>query len=795
MDRTARAVVIGGGVTGCGLLYHLAKLGWTDCLLVEKNDLTAGATWHAAGHVAHYSASALLTRLQKETTDLFPVLEAETGQATGFHRTGAIRLATQAEHVTDFKRALAKAKALDVEMEIIGPDEIKRLFPFIVTEGLIAGAHTFGDGHADPTGVTMAYAIGARAMGAKISIGETVESLTWSGREWAVETNKGTIRAEIVVNCAGMWSPEIAAMVGVTLPLIVFMHQHMVTEDYPPIRALDHELPLLRDPAGGFNMRQEGKAFLSGVYEHEPEFVFRDGIPPEFGRELMTPNLDRSADFLAAAMARIPAFGEVGIKTIYNGPTSRTPDHQPMLGPVPGVPNHFIAAGYAAGIMQAGFTKYLAQWIAQGEPEVDMTELDVSRFGVHADRAFTFDVVHAGHTFSNAIPYPYGERSAGRPARTSALYDRLAAAGSVFGVRNGWEVANWFADSGDDPAEPLSFKRPRWQGAVGREVAAAAGAAALADLSYLSLFGISGPGAEAFLDRLSAAPLPAPGRATTAPLLTPAGGVATCLRIARVRGDDFWMIGPGEHERRDHDWLWRQLPPDGTVQLHNRSGRFGILLLTGPEAGPILRDCGKADIFTDLGEAGLPEGGVAKAGLGYAPATVIRLDETGCGDHWLVTPMDFLRHLHDTVSAAGAKCGLRPMGLRAWDSLLLERAVPAIGPDADRTMTPAEAGLDALVAWDKEGFQGKEAARAAGSDRRMALLRVASAEMDPWRNDVVWDGEEAVALVGSGGYGHRAGASLALAALPAALAEPGRTLEVEIAGERFPAEIVRAPLA
>jgi dimethylglycine dehydrogenase len=779
MDRTARAVVIGGGVTGCGLLYHLAKLGWTDCLLVEKNDLTAGATWHAAGHVSHYTTSALLTRLQKETTDLFPVLEAETGQATGFHRTGAIRLATRPEHVTDFKRALAKGKALGVDMEIIGPAEIKRLFPFIVTEGLIAGCHTFGDGHADPTGVTMAYARGARDMGARISIGETVRSLTRKGGEWEIATTKGTIRAEVVVNCAGMWSPEIAAMVGVTLPLIVFMHQHMVTEDYAPIRELDHELPLLRDPAGGFNMRQEGGGFLSGVYEHEPEFVFKDGIPPEFGQELMTPNLDRSADFLAAAMARIPAFGEVGIKTVYNGPTSRTPDHQPLLGPVPGVPNYFIGAGYAAGIMQAGFTKHLAQWIAGGEPELDMSELDVRRFGVHADRAFTFDVVHAGHTFSNAIPYPYGERVAGRPARTSALYDRQAAEGAVFGSRNGWEVANWFAGPDDEPAEPSSFRRPGWQRAVGREVAAAAGA-------YLSLFGVSGAGAEDWLKTLSAAALPAPGRAVHAPFLTSAGRVATSFRLARAAKGEFHLIGPGEFERRDHDWLWRQLPADGSVQLHNRSGRFGILLLTGPKAGDILGGCAKADIFADPAPADLPEGAVTTAGLGYAPATVMRLDETGCGDRLLITPMDFLRHLHAAVTAAGAEHGLRPLGLRAWDSLRLERAVPAIGLDADRTMTPAEAGYGGIAA---------APASTGPADRRMALLRVDSPDMDAWRNDTVWDGDSAVALIGSGGYGHRAQASLAMAALPSALAEPGRSLEVEIAGERFPAEVLPGPAA
>ncbi|MDA0704743.1 MAG: hypothetical protein O3A96_16130, partial [Proteobacteria bacterium] len=370
-----------------------------------------------------------------------------------------------------------------------------------------------------------------------------------------------------------------------------------------------------------------------------------------------------------------------------------------------------------------------------------------------------------------------------------------AAEGAVFGTRNGWEVANWFAGPGDDPTEPSSFRRPRWQAAVGREVAAAAGTAALGDLSYLSLFGVSGAGAETWLDHLSAANVPACGQATQAPFLTEAGHVATCFRLARLASGEFLLIGPGEQERRDHDWLWRQLPSDNTVHLHNRSGRFGILLLTGPKAGDILRSCSKADIFADPAPADLPEGTITTAGLGYAPATVLRLDETGCGDHFLITPMDFLRHLETAVSDAGTEHGLLPLGLRAWDSLRLERAVPAIGPDASRAMTPAEAGLDAQVVWAKDAFQGKEPAMAADPGRRMALLRVASPDMDPWRNDTVWHGGEAIALIGSGGYGHRTGASLALAPLPAALAKPGTALEVEIAGERFPAEVVAPPAA
>ena len=458
MKTHARVLIIGGGVTGCGLAYHLTKLGWSDIVLVEKNELTAGATWHAAGHLMHYSNGAILTKLQKETTDLFPKLEQETGQPVGFHRSGAIRLISHPDQQIEYRRAVAKAELFGVEMEIVGPQRVKELFPLIDTRNLLGGVYTPGDGHVDPSMLTFAYAKGARTGGVEINTQCKVTGLDWHGDHWQVSTVKGTIRAEIIVNCAGMWAPELSAMLGVRLPLIVFMHQHMVTEDHPAVVALDRELVLIRDSINGFNCRQEGKGLLSGVYEHAPEFVFVDGIPPEFGKELMTPNLDRSADFIARAIERVPALGEVGIRMVYNGPTSRTPDHQPLLGPLPGVPNCFIAAGYAAGFVQAGFTRQVAQWIAEGEPDTDMTEFDARRFAPYGNREFAFRTVHAAHAFSNTPGYPHGERGAGRPARTSPLYDRLAAAGAIYGVRNGWEVPNFFT-AGADPAEAAAKLR------------------------------------------------------------------------------------------------------------------------------------------------------------------------------------------------------------------------------------------------------------------------------------------------------------------------------------------------
>ncbi|MFI5015236.1 MAG: FAD-dependent oxidoreductase [Hyphomicrobiales bacterium] len=790
MKQQARALIIGGGVTGCGLAYHLTKLGWSEVVLVEKNELTAGATWHAAGHVMHYASSALLTRLQKETTDLLPLLERETGQNVGFHQTGAVRLITAPEQSIEFRRAVAKAAVLGVDMDIVSPEEVKRHFPLINTEGLIGGLYTPGDGHVDPSSLTYAYAKGARLGGVEINTHTKVESMKWRGDAWEVRTTKGAIRAEYVINCAGMWAPEIAAMVGIELPLIVFMHQHLVTDDHPAVAALHRELVLIRDPIGGFNCRQEGKGFLSGVYEHAPEFVFVDGIPPAFGRELMTPNFDRSADFIAHAIKRVPALGEVGVKMVYNGPTSRTPDHQPLFGPVPGVPNHFIAAGYAAGFVQAGFTKYVAQWIVGGEPELDLSELDVRRFGVHANREFTFAVVRAGHAFSNLPSYPYGERSAGRPARMSALYDRLDQAGAVFGVRNGWEVPNWFARGGAPRGEQLGFRRPSWFAAVGEECREAARVAGILDLSYAAKLEVSGPGAFAALDRAFACRLPeADGGVALGPMLTVHGGVATMMMIARLAADHFLLIGPGEHEARDLDDLHRRLPRDETVQLRNVSGHYALLLVTGPRAKELLAAAARSDLSVSFAETAFPEAQLHKMGLGNAPAIVIRRDETGCGDWLVLVSMDFARSLYDGLHRVGEAFGAIDIGLRAWDAMRLERGVPKIGIDIDRTLTAEEAGLGHLVAWDKGPFVGREAARACPARRRLVLLEVQSGDVDPYENDTVIANGRAIALVRTGGYGYRIGKSLAFVALPLELAVADDAFEVEIYGQRFPARL------
>ena len=784
MKTHARVLIIGGGVTGCGLAYHLTKLGWADIVLVEKNELTAGATWHAAGHVMHYSSGAILTKLQKETTDLFPKLEHETGQPVGFHRTGAIRLIVHPDQQIEYRRAVAKAELFGVEMEIVGPQRVKELFPLLHTSDLLGGVYTPGDGHVDPSMLTFSYAKGARAGGVEINTQCKVTGLDWRGDHWQVSTVKGAIRAEIIVNCAGMWAPELAAMLGVQLPLIVFMHQHMVTEDHPAVAALDRELVLIRDSINGFNCRQEGKGLLSGVYEHAPEFVFVDGIPPEFGKELMTPNLDRSADFIARAIERVPALGEVGIRMVYNGPTSRTPDHQPLLGPLPGAPNCFIAAGYAAGFVQAGFTRQVAQWIADGEPDTDMTEFDVRRFAPYGNREFAFRTVHAAHAFSNTPGYPHGERDAGRPARTSPLYDRLAAAGAIYGVRNGWEVPNFFATGETPPKSLPGFARPHWFGQVGSECRAAACAAGILDLSFLSKFDVAGPQAEAALDAALAGMLPRDdGGVARCPMLTARGGIATMLTVMRLAADRFLLIGPGEHEARDADDLQRRLAHQ-VVAFRNVTGALALILVTGPRARELLAACARSDLTLALDDTRFPPETARQGSLGYAPVTIMRRDETGLGDWLVVVPSDFARPLYEVLRQAGAPLGAVDIGVRAWDALRLEHGTPIAGLDIDRTMTPSEAGLVPSSLGVPSG-PGRD-----GEPIRLVRLQVSSGQNDPYQNDVVSYRGKAVGLVRNGGFGHLGAGSLAFAVIPASLATAGTALEVEIYGTRQPAVVL-----
>lgn len=782
MTTRARVAIIGGGIVGCGILYHLAKRGWTDLVLLEKTELTAGATWHAAGNLSHYSSSAFWTRLQKATTELYKTLATEMGHPIGFHEAGSIRLATVPDHMVEHRRAYAKAKALGVDMELIGLKEIKDLFPFIELHDVLGGAFTSGCGSADPSSATYAMATLARQHGAKIRTNTKVTALEpLPTGEWRIATDKGELTAEIVVNAAGMWAPEVAALVGVKLPFVIFLHQHLVTESSPLIAALPRELPTLRDPIGGFNVRQEGKGLLSGIYEHEPEFWGVDGIPPAFGREVLPPNWDRSQDFLERAIARVPLLGELGIKMVYNAPTSRTPDHAPLVGPVPGLRNFFMAAGFSAGIMQSGTTGLIAEWIAEGETSLDPAPIDVRRFGPYATKEFTYSVVRVGHKFAGAIDYPHGERGAGRPGKTGPLYERQRANRARFGARNGWETPLWFAPEGVEPKETSRFGRPEWTPHVDAECRRVREGAGLLDRTGRSVFEMTGADARKTLAALSAGVVPTrDGEARLMPFLTPKGGIAALLMTLRLNAEHFRLTGPVEHEVRHFDWLWRNLPRGTSVSLRNRTEQMGSLLLAGPRARAILESAAGRTLSEDT----FPWSTARAIELGMARATALRFTTFG-EDGWeLHVPAPSLAPLYALLMTAGTAHGLGNVGLRAQDALHLEAGFPREGWDFDTTTTIAEAGF-ALLVDERRAIAGKSA-------RRVVRLAIEGGEADAYLNDAVLDGERTVGLIASGGH-DRHGKGIAFASLPMESAAPGRKLTVEILGKACTATVAGMP--
>lgn len=772
MALHTRVAIIGGGIVGCGILYHLAKRGWTDTVLLEKTELTAGATWHAAGNLSHYSSSAFWTRLQKATTELYKTLAKEMGHPIGFHEAGSIRLATVPDHMIEHRRAYAKAKALGVEMELIDRDGIKQLFPFIELHDVLGGAFTPGCGSADPSSATYAMATLARQMGAKIRTNTKVTALDpLPSGGWRITTDKGEVTAEIVVNAAGMWAPEVAAMAGVKLPFVIFLHQHLVTESSPLIASLSRELPTLRDPIGGFNVRQEGKGLLSGIYEHEPEFWGVDGIPPEFGREVLPPNWERSQDFLERAIARVPLLGELGIKMVYNAPTSRTPDHAPLVGPVPGLRNFFMAAGFSAGIMQSGTTGLIAEWIAEGETELDPAPIDVRRYGPYATKEFTYAVVRVGHKFAGAIDYPHGERGSGRPGKTSPLYGRQKTRRAVFGARNGWETPLWFAPKGVEPKETSRFGRPDWIAPVDAECRAVRESAGLLDRTGQGFYELHGRDAAKTLATLS--PVPAPsrdGEMRLMPFPTPKGGIAALLTVLRLSEGHFRLTGPAEHEVRHFDFLWRSVPRDAAVALTNETEHMAALIVAGPKAKAIL----EAAAGRALPDDDFPWGEARALDFGIVRATALRFTSVG-EDGWeLQIPASALPTLYDRLQTQG----VRDVGWRAQQALQLEAGFPREGIDFDTATHLAEAGF---------GTDGSKPVR------RLVRLAIEPGEADPYLNDAVLDGDRTVGLVASGGHDHRSGKGLAFALIPADLAVVGRNLMVEILGRSCAARVDSMP--
>ncbi len=799
MSRTARVVVIGGGAVGCSALYHLALRGWTDCLLLEMNELTSGSTWHAAGNCPTFSGSWTVMKMQAYGAKLYQRFAAELEGGIGYHGTGSLRLAHHRERMDEFRHVVAMARAQGLAFELLTPSQARELYPFLETHDLEGALWDPMDGDVDPSQLTQAYARLARTAGCRIERFTRVTSL---GRgpsgEWLVGTDKDeTIHAEIVVNAAGYRAGEIMALLGRHLPIVAMQHQYLVTEDIPALveRGAD-KLPLLRDPDVSYYLRQERQGFILGPYEWQCRAEWQNGLPADFAYQLWPDDLGRLERYIEDACGRVPILAEGGVKRVVNGPIPYAPDGNPYIGPVHGLANFYQCCCFSFGIAQsAGAGKFLAEWVVDGAPEWDGWVFDPRRYTGYATTSYT--VAKAIELYQNeyAIGFPFEERPAGRPARTTPLYSVLLAKGAHFAARNGWERAAYF-DPVETIEEPtLSLRRDRnWNNLVAAEVQTVREAVGVIDLGGFSKFMVEGQGAAAMLDRLLCSRLPKVGRIGLCYALDAKGGVVSEFTVTRLAEDRFYLVSASTAEWHDEDLLRAARPADGGVRIEPVSGRLGTLVVTGPAARSILQAVTPAD----LANATFPWLSAREIEFGFGRALALRVSYVGELGWELHLPMEHLLQAYEVIMAAGATRGIRDVGIYAVESMRLDKGYRSWKQDLETGFTAFEAGLDRFVDLTKPEFVGKGALiaeRERGVRQRLVPLILDDAgEADaPFCAPVHARGER-VGLVTSGFWSFTLDRSVALAYVRADLAAPGSSVDVEIYGRLVPATVGREPL-
>lgn len=793
MKSQARVVVIGGGVVGCSILYHLTKLGWRDVVLMERSELTAGSTWHAAGGMHTLNGDANVAALQAYTIKLYREIERESGVSCGIHQTGCLYLAISQQQVEFFQAERTKARHLGMALDFISLEEARKLNPLIETSDYRAAMFDPHDGHVDPSGVTQAYAQAARQAGAEINRHTPVTRITrLRGGEWEVETSRGAIRAEFVVNAAGLWAREVGRLIGADLPIVPMEHQYIITNDIPELAALGREIPAAVDFDGAAYLRQERAGLVLGTYEQDCRHWAVNGTPEDFGMELLPPDLERIAEPLAVVMERMPALGRAGIKRIVNGGMVFAPDGNPIIGPLPGAATAFVAAGVMAGFSQGGGVGLaVARWIAEGEPGMDVFAMDVARFGQFANGAYVLEKTRENYRRRFILPCPNEELAAARPLRTTPVYDRLQSAGAAFGAGAGWEVPLWFADDPAETQEAPSFRRSRAFPAVAAECRAVREAAGLWETSSYCKIEISGENATEWLDRLLPNRLPEVGHVVLSPLLTARGRILGDATVVRTSEQRFLLMGSPFAEALYLRWLTAHGTPGG-ISVRSVSNALCGLSLTGPLAREVLgRACAN-----DVSNVAFPFFSARDLTVGAAPVMALRVSFTGELGYELYMAPDYQRYVYDTLLRTGKPLGLRPFGVRALTSLRLEKGYGAFGREYTQDYTPLEAGLRARLCTEKPSFPGREAVLAqlnAVPARRLRLLAIESKDPDPFGGEPVLQSGRFVARLTSAAFGHTVGYSLGLAYLPTESAASGQDFEVELLGSRLRARVLDEP--
>ncbi|MXN64430.1 FAD-dependent oxidoreductase [Stappia sp. GBMRC 2046] len=792
----AKHLIIGGGIIGCSIAYHLARNGEKDVVLLEKSSLTEGATWHAAGLIGQLRSSRNTTRMLKRSVAMYDSLEKETGMAFDWKKVGSLRLAVTKERLLEARRLTTMARSFGLEMHMISAEEAKSLFPYIDATGLLGAAYVPSDGHVDPASLTQAIASAARKAGVKIRQGIKVEGFEVDeGRITKVQTNGGDYSADVVVLAAGMWSRELGAKLGIRVPACAVEHQYIVTEPLPDVE-LVRNLPTLRDPERLVYYKPDaGGRLVIGGYEEGTLPFGENGIPGEFARQLLPDNLDRFGPLAELAAEVTPVLNEVGIRTVINGPIPYSADGDFVMGWAPGFDNLMMATGFLYGIAAGGGAgEMIAEWITQGRPSLDLWPLDIRRFGPHhGTKAFMYPraVEHYAHHYK--MRYPGQEHESARQLRLSPLYGILKERGAVYGSKNGWERPLWFAPEGVEPVDQLDFLEPGWHKYAAEEHKAVREGVALIDQSSFSKFEMIGPGSLDLLQKIAACNMDRPtGSVIYAQLCNDRGGIEADVTVTRLGRDHFYIITGSGFGTHDADWIRRHMPKDGSVQLIEMTSARAVINICGPKSRDVLQAVCEQDVSNDA----FPFATAREIVIGAAPVRAARIGFVGELGWELHAPTEFGAHVYSVLREAGEPFGIRDVGYRAIDSLRLEKGYLYWSADISPDYTPLEAGLGFRVHLKSGGaFLGRDVLarqKAEGVQRKLCTF-VTDARLPVFGGETILHGGETVSLATSAGFGHTVGKSIIFGYLGAELWDR-EAFEIEVFGNRHPVERVDGPL-
>ena len=824
MKTHARVVVIGGGVVGVGTLYHLAKKGWSDVVLIERKELTSGSTWHAAGLLPLFNLSYSVGQIHKYSVNLYNSLEAETGQHVGFKKVSNIRLARTKDRWDEFMYYAGVAETIGVKVNVLTPQQVKEIWPLCETEGLLGAIQHPDDGYIQPADLTQAMAKGARSRGAEIYRNTTVTGIEQKPNgEWIVKTDQGDITCEHVVSASGNFARKTGAMVGLDIPVIPVEHQYIVTEPHPLIKERQAkglpEMGVLREADSSWYMREENGGLLLGPYEHGAPCCYMDGPSDQSEYELFQEDLDRLAPHIETAIARVPAFGEVGIKKVYNGAIAYTPDGSPIIGPAWDKKNFWLNEGHSFGVTASGGAGWqLAEWIVEGEPSIDMMGVDPRRFGPYATRGYLKTKNEEAYANVFTPHYPDEERVAARPLKRTPVYDRMKDLGAVFGSVYGWERPGWFAPKGYSltkeqlnspdvltnhnhaPAtedgrivEKWSFRRSNYFPFVGEECRNVMSNVAIQDMSAFAKMEVSGPGARDWLESILANKIPKKlGRIALCHLLTPRGGVRAEFTVYEWAPGRFYLVSAGAYERHDHDYLRKLCPTDGSVRLNAITSRFGVLVLAGPNSRKVLQKLTDADLSNEA----FPWLSGKEISVGHCTAHALRVNFVGELGWEFHHPIEQQIALFDHLMEAGKEFGIRPYGIKAMSSLSIEKSYRLVPRELSIEYNAYESGLDRFVHPNKGQFIGRDAlvdAKQKGLGWNFVTMEVhgvGDGDSDARGSEPLYRNGQLVGRATNGGFGFRVNKSLALGMVRPDHSVIGIELEIKILGKLFKATVV-----